>query len=96
MRPDQAKVIVLFANFRWRGLSVDVAVATGEPPNTKAIAWLKQYCSANRRPLLYQAGSEWYVFGPSQFQVEIAESVTAWACGEPKSWVRLQKGSRVK
>jgi hypothetical protein len=79
MRPDQAKVIVLLANFTWRGLPVDVAVATGDHPNNEAIDWLRQYSSVNKRALLYQAANDWYAFGPRQFQVEMAESVTAGA-----------------
>jgi hypothetical protein len=77
MRPDRANVIVLFANFKWRDLPVDIAIAAGDKSNDKAIGWLRQYCNANKRALLYQAANDWYAFGPREFQVEMAERIAA-------------------
>lgn len=71
MRPDQAGMILLPAQFRWNDLRVDVAVAVGEAPKTKALTWLKGFCETHRRPLLYQVGAEWYAFGPEAFQTEM-------------------------
>jgi hypothetical protein len=73
LRPDRANVIVLPANLTWRGLAVDVALATGDRSNNEAIDWLKQYCSTHRRGLLYQTANDWYAFGPLQFQAEMNE-----------------------
>ena len=44
MRPDKANLILLPANFRWRGVPVHVAVAVGARPKDKAINWLKDFC----------------------------------------------------
>lgn len=71
MRPDQAGMILLPAQFRWKDLSVDVAVPVGEAPKTKALTWLKSFCEGQRRPLLYQIGAEWFAFGPEAFQKEM-------------------------
>ena len=36
MRPDKSDVILLAANFFWKGLPVDIAVAAGRRPKQKA------------------------------------------------------------
>jgi hypothetical protein len=71
MRPDQAAMILLPAELSWNNLAVDVAVAVGDAPKPKALAWLKRFCEAHRRPLLYQAAQEWVAFGPEAFQREM-------------------------
>jgi hypothetical protein len=75
MRPDQAGMILLPAQFHWNKLAVDVAVAVGEAPKAKAIGWLKGFCEAHRRPLLYQLGTEWHAFGPESFQTEMPDAL---------------------
>ncbi|MGO9132891.1 MAG: hypothetical protein ACLP8A_02425 [Methylovirgula sp.] len=80
MRPDQASMILLPAQTRWRDLPVDVAVPVGDAPKTKALAWLKSFCEARRRPLLYQIAGEWFAFGPDAFQQEMSALI---ARGEP-------------
>lgn len=73
MRPDQAGMILLPAQFRWNDFAVDVAVSIGESPKTKALTWLKGFCEAHRRPLLYQIGTNWHAFGPQAFQLEMRD-----------------------
>jgi hypothetical protein len=75
MRPDRSNLILLAANFMWRGLPVDVAVTAGERPKTKALEWLKTFCAAHKRLLLYQLAEEWYAFGPPAFQIEMQERI---------------------
>ena len=71
MRPDKAGLVVLPAQFLWRGLRVDVAVSTGGGPKEKALAWLKDFSQRERRPLVYHRGDDCYAFGPEEFQQEI-------------------------
>jgi hypothetical protein len=83
MRPDKSDLILLVANFVWRGLPVDVAVAAGARPRKKALDWLMKFNSARRRCLIYQVAEEWYAFGPPDFQTEISGRIqrgeTPWA-----------------
>ncbi len=75
MRPDQAGMILLPSQFLWNDLPVDVAVAVGDAPKTKALTWLKAFCERFRRPLLYQVDAEWFAFGPEAFQKEMTEAL---------------------
>jgi hypothetical protein len=75
MRPDKADLILLAANFVWRGFPVDVAVAAGARPKKKALDWLMKFNSERRRCLVYQIDDEWYAFGPPDFQTEISERI---------------------
>ena len=75
MRPDKAGMILLPANFRWQENSVDVAIAVGERPKTKALKWLKSFCAARKRLLIYQMGEDWYAFGPPAFQQEMHDRI---------------------
>jgi hypothetical protein len=75
MRPDRAGLILLPANFTWRGLPVDVAVPVGERPKQKALDWLKAFATAKGRPLLYRIGEDWYAFGPPDFQTEMRDRI---------------------
>ena len=72
MRPDKANLILLPANFRWRGIPVHVAVAVGARPKDKAIKWLKDFCLASRRPLIFQTEGEWIAYGPPEFQSQMS------------------------
>ena len=60
MRPDKSRLILLAANFIWRGLTVDVAVAVGERPKTKALDWMQRFSAETRRPLIYQIDDAWF------------------------------------
>ncbi len=68
-------MIMLAANFTWRGLPVDVVVPVGERPKRKALDWLREFSSVHKRPLLYQMQGEWFAFGPPAFQAEISERI---------------------
>lgn len=83
LKPDNAKVIVLFNQDRWRGYPVDVAVPVGKKIPPRALKWLQQFAESNNRMLLYseqivengqytrqQAVS---AYGPPEFQQEMAE-----------------------
>ena len=82
MRPDKSDLIMLAANFFWRGLPVDVLVAAAEGPRKKALDWLMKFSTEKKRLLLYQVKQEWFAFGPPEFQAEISERI---ARGE-KPW----------
>ena len=69
-------MIMLAANFFWRGLPVDVVVAAGERPKTKALEWLKAFSADKRRLLIYQVRDDWFAFGPPAFQADILEKIS--------------------
>ena len=83
MKPDNAKVIVLFNKSAWRGMPLDVAVPVGRRIPPRALNWLKQFAESHNHVLLY---SEQVVedgkftnqqsvsaYGPPDFQQEMAE-----------------------
>jgi hypothetical protein len=82
MKPNNAKVIVLFDQTRWRGMPVDVAVPVGRVIPPRSLNWLKQYAQANQRALLYSEQivdngkftnqQAFSAFGPPEFQHEMA------------------------
>ena len=77
MRPDKADMILLPANFLWRGLPVDVAVPAGPRPKNKALDWLKKFCFEKKRLLIYQIEEDWFAFGPPAFQSDILQRIEA-------------------
>jgi hypothetical protein len=72
MRPDKADMILLAANFSWRGLPV---VAVGDRPRKKALDWLTKFSSEKKRLLVYQRDEDWFAFGPPTFQAEITARI---------------------
>ena len=83
MKPNNAKVVVLFDQGTWQGMPVDVAVPVGRRIPPRALNWLKQFAQTRNRALLY---SEQVVengqytnkqavcaFGPPEFQEDIAD-----------------------
>jgi hypothetical protein len=76
MRPEQSDMIMLAANFFWRGLPVDVAVAAGGRPRKKALDWLMAFSAEHRRLLIYQVKDEWFAFGRPAFQAEISTKIS--------------------
>ena len=60
MRPDKSGVIMLAANFFWRGLPVDVLVPAGEAPKKKALDWLMKFSAEKKRLLIYQVKQDWF------------------------------------
>jgi hypothetical protein len=75
MRPDKADMILLPAKFRWQEHPVDVAVAVGERPKAEALDWLKSFCAARKRLLVYQDSEDWYAFGPPAFRYDIRHRI---------------------
>lgn len=83
MKPDNAKVIVLFDQGMWRDLPVDVAVPVGRRIPPRALNYLKQFAETRQRALLYSEQIEEngvYTnrqavcgYGPPDFQQEMAE-----------------------
>jgi hypothetical protein len=83
MKPNNAKVIVLFNQHAWRGLPVDVAVPVGRRIPPRALEWLQQFAQRHNRLLLYSAQiledgvyttqQSVAAFGPPEFQREMAE-----------------------
>jgi hypothetical protein len=83
MKPNNAKVVVLFNQHTWRGFPVDVAVPVGRRIPPRSLHWLQRFAEANNRMLLY---SEQIIedgkytqkqsvsgYGPPEFQQEMAE-----------------------
>jgi hypothetical protein len=75
MRPDKSDMILLPANFQWRGRWVDVAVAAGPRPKNKALDWLKKFSFEKKRLLIYQVQETWFAYGPPAFQSEILQRI---------------------
>ena len=86
MKPNNAKVIILFDEFRWQGMPVDVAVPVGRRIPLRALNWLKDFCESRNRLLLHSEQivkdgaftikQAFYAFGPPAFQQEVAERVS--------------------
>jgi hypothetical protein len=75
MRPDKSNMIMLAANFFWRGLPVDVVVSAGDRPKNKALDWLMNFSALKKRLLIYQIAEDWFAFGPPAFQAEISDRI---------------------
>ncbi len=83
MKPDKAKVIVIFGKARWNGLPVDVAVPVGRRIPGRALSWLKAFAERNGRPLLfseqvkengtYTREQLFLAHGPAAFRQHIAQ-----------------------
>jgi hypothetical protein len=90
MKPDKAKVIVIFNRTQWQGLPVDAAVPVGRRIPPRALNWLKDFSARNGRPLLfseqvkrdgvYQREQLFSAHGPPEFQQHIARLL---ASGSP-------------
>jgi hypothetical protein len=85
MKPNDAKVMVLFNKLQWRGLPVDVAVPVGKRIPPRALNWLKQFAEQHGRPLIYteqtvvngqfSKDQQTIAYGPPDFQQEITARV---------------------
>lgn len=77
MKPDNARVIVLFAKFHWQGAPVDLAVPVGRRVPPRALVWLRNFAETQRRPLIhteqvveggrFQGQQRWFGHGPEPF-----------------------------
>ena len=82
MKPNNAKVVVLFSKLNWRGYPVDLAVPVGKRIPPRALEWLKRFAENNGRPLIYteqitesgafQKQQQLFAYGPPEFQQEVA------------------------
>ena len=85
MKPNEAKVMVLFNKLQWRGLPVDVAVPVGKRIPPRALNWLKQFAEQHGRPLIYteqtvvngqfSKDQQTIAYGPPDFQQEITARI---------------------
>lgn len=81
MKPNNAKVIVMFNKLRWQDLPVDLAVPVGKKIPPRALNWLKTFAEKQMRPLLYteqilldgefQKQQEVIAYGPEEFQQDV-------------------------
>ncbi len=81
MKPNNAKVIVIFNKTQWQGLPVDVAVPIGRRIPPRSLNWLKAFAEQNRRPLLFseqvKEGGKFtreqlfHAHGPAEFQQHV-------------------------
>lgn len=53
LKPDQARVLVLFGQTAWQGRPVDLALPVGRRIPARALDWLKTFAERHGRPLLY-------------------------------------------
>ncbi len=85
MKPNEAKVMVLFNKFQWRGVPVDVAIPVGKRIPPRALNWLKQFAEQHGRPLVYleqeivdgkfQKDQQAVAYGPPDFQREVMAQI---------------------
>ncbi|UOG93216.1 MAG: hypothetical protein L3K52_05645 [Candidatus Thiothrix sulfatifontis] len=85
MKPNEAKVMVLFNKFQWRGVPVDVALPVGKRIPPRALNWLKQFAEQHGRPLVYleqevvagkfQKEQQAVAYGPPDFQREVMAQI---------------------
>jgi len=78
LKPDNAKVIVIFNKIQWQGHPVDVAVPVGKRIPPRALKWLQDFAQKHGRPLLYseqvaidgmmQHQQNFIGYGPPAFQ----------------------------
>lgn len=83
MKPDAAKVVVLYGCGTLRGLTVDLAVPVGRIIPQGSLNWLRNHASVNTRPLIwtenerkngkYTGKQSVHVYGPPEFQLEVRE-----------------------
>lgn len=78
MKPDNAKLIVIFNKLNWQSQAVDLAVPVGKRIPPRALKWLKDFATSNNRPLLYteqtikqgqfQQQQQVFAYGTPEFQ----------------------------
>ena len=87
MKPENAKVIVIFNKTTWQGLPVDVAVPVGRRIPPRALTWLKAFAEQHGRPLLFSEQVKengrftreqmFMAHGPAAFQAHVASLTKA-------------------
>jgi len=92
MKPDNAKVLVVFDKLQWRDLSVDLAVPIGKRIPPRALKWLQKFAEDNMRPLIYtEQAIEKGVFSRQQIMtgygpVDFQQDVAQWAQSGKSFW----------
>jgi len=92
MKPNEAKVMVLFNKLNWQGLPVDVALPVGKRIPPRALNWLKAFAEQHGRPLIWaecieengvlQKEQLLYAWGPPAFRVQVQQ----WQAEGRKLW----------
>lgn len=87
MKPNNARVIVLFDKLTWNGLPVDLAVPVGKRIPPRALGWLQDFSRKHGRPLIYteqvlqggqfQPEQQVFGYGPPEFQQEVLSRMQA-------------------
>jgi hypothetical protein len=85
MKPEKARVIVIFNKTRWQGLPVDVAVPVGRRIPPRALNWLKAFAEQHGRPLLFSEQVKengrfireqlFMAHGPAAFQQHVSDLI---------------------
>lgn len=92
MKPNNAKVLVVFDKLQWRDLSVDLAVPVGKRIPPRALKWLQKFAEDNMRPLIYtEQAIEKGVFSRQQIMtgygpVDFQQDVAQWAQSGKSFW----------
>lgn len=83
MKPNEAKVMLLFDKLRWQGYPVDLALPVGRRVPPRALKWLQAFAQKHGRPLLYSeqvVGADGFTgeqnlfgFGPPEFQAWVTQ-----------------------
>jgi hypothetical protein len=55
MKPNNAKVIVIFNKLQWKGFPVDLAVPVGKRIPPRSLNWLRGFAEQHGRPLIFTA-----------------------------------------
>ena len=92
MKPNNAKVIVIFNKLEWQGLPVDLAVPVGKKIPPRSLNWLKGFAEQQGRPLLFMEQivndgrflkqQQLFGHGPPAFQ----EQVLRWSEEDISLW----------
>ena len=92
MKPDRAKVLVVFNKLTWQGLPVDLAVPVGKRIPPRALQWLQGFARKHARPLIYteqvaegkgfSKDQNVFGYGPQAFLEQLAE----WKRNGTKLW----------
>ena len=82
MKPNNARVVVLFDQSVWNGMPLDVAVPVGRRIPPRSLQWLQQFAQTNNRVLLYSEQivvdgkftrqQSFSAYGPPEFQQDVA------------------------
>jgi len=75
MQPSQSGVIVISNRMSWKKAPVDILVSSGKDPDVRFLQWFQKRCVSNGKPFVYQQQSQWFGYGPQQFQLDLAAKV---------------------